>query len=163
VQNFNPRRLYAPFIISFAFRMFIGEYSHSVDEKGRVSVPAKFRQDLATGVVVTRGLDHCLFVYPRAEWEIMASKLASLPISQKKSRAFARLMLAGAWDAMLDGQGRVILPEYLRQYAGISKQVVVAGLYNRVEIWDEDAWQEYKAKTEAESDDIAEAMGSLGV
>lgn len=143
--------------------MFIGEYSHAVDEKGRVNVPAKFRQGFSSGVVVTRGLDHCLFVYPRAEWEEMAAKLAKLPISQKKSRAFARLMLAGAWDAQVDGQGRIILPEYLRQYARISKHVTVAGLYNRVEIWDEDAWQEYKAKTEAESDDIAEAMGELGV
>ena len=143
--------------------MFIGEYSHSVDEKGRMNVPAKFRRDLNEGVVVTRGLDHCLFVYSRTEWEELAAKLARLPISQKKSRAFARLMLAGAWDAELDGQGRIMLPEYLRQYASISKHVTVAGLYNRLEIWDEDSWNTYKAETEEASDDIAEGMVDLGI
>lgn len=143
--------------------MFFGEYSHSLDAKGRMSVPAKFRRELSGGVVVTRGLDNCLFLYTREEWEKMAQKLAKLPISQKKSRAFARLMLAGAWDADLDSQGRVMLPEYLRKYAKISKQVTVAGLYDRVELWDEDLWNEYKTKTEAESDEIAEAMSELGV
>lgn len=143
--------------------MFIGEYQHNIDEKGRLSVPAKFRSDLKDGVVVTRGLDHCLFLYPKEEWKQMAEKLAALPISQKKSRAFARLMLAGAWDAKLDSQGRVILPEYLRQYSNISKKTIITGLYNRLEIWDEESWSQYKAKTEAESEDIAEAMTDLGV
>lgn len=143
--------------------MFIGEYQHNIDEKGRLSVPAKFRNDLKGGVVVTRGIDRCLFLYPKKEWEEMAAKLAALPISQKKSRAFARLMLAGAWDAKLDSQGRIILPEYLRQYSNISKKTIVTGLYNRLEIWDEDSWSKYKAITEAESEDIAEAMTDLGV
>lgn len=143
--------------------MFIGEYNHSLDEKGRMNMPVKFRSTLAGGAVITRGLDHCLFVYPKQEWETMAAKLAALPITQKNSRAFARLMLAGAWDVELDSQGRVMLPEYLRQYAGIEKHVVVAGLYNRIELWDEDAWQEYKAATEQESDAIAESMGALGI
>jgi MraZ protein len=143
--------------------MFIGEYSHSIDEKGRLSIPAKFRRDLAEGVVVTRGLDHCLFLYPRREWEVMAQKLAQLPVNKRKSRAFARLMLAGAWDAEVDSQGRIILPEYLRSYASLQKQAIIAGLYNRIEVWDERSWQEYKEKTEAESDDIAEAMTELGV
>ena len=143
--------------------MFIGEYSHTVDDKGRISVPAKFRGDVKNGVVVTRGLDHCLFLYTKDEFMEMAEKLAKLPVSQKKSRAFARLMLAGAWDAELDGQGRIKLPDYLCTYAGIKKHAVIAGLYNRLEIWDEDAWQEYKAATEAQSDDIAEAMSELGI
>lgn len=143
--------------------MFLGEYQHSIDEKGRVSIPAKFRSDLKSGVVVTRGLDRCLFVYPKQEWEVMARKLAALPISQKKSRAFARLMLAGAWDAKLDSQGRIMVPGYLRQYASLHKQAIVAGLYNRLEIWDEGAWVAYKQVTEAESDNIAEAMTDLGV
>lgn len=143
--------------------MFIGEYSHTIDDKGRVSVPAKFRTQLQEGIVVTRGLDHCLFVYSRSEWEKMAEKLSRLPLAQKASRAFARLMLAGAWDVELDSQGRVMIPEYLRQYAGVKKHVTVAGLYNRVEVWDEDAWQEYKAKAEAENESIAEAMANLGV
>lgn len=143
--------------------MFIGEYTHSLDNKGRVSVPAKFRQQLATGVVVTRGLDHCLFLYTSQEWEALAQKLASLPVSQKKSRAFARLMLAGASDASLDRQGRVILPEYLRLYARITDKVVIAGLYNRLELWNESAWNEYKRATEEASDDIAESLTELGV
>jgi MraZ protein len=143
--------------------MFIGEFNHTIDEKGRMNMPAKFRRDVKEGVVVTRGLDHCLFVYPKAEFQKMAEKLSQLPISQNKSRAIARLMLAGAMDVELDGQGRIMLPEYLRQYAGAKKHVVVAGLYNRIEIWDEDAWREYRTATENESDEIAESMHELGI
>lgn len=143
--------------------MFIGEYNHSLDEKGRMNMPAKFRRGLTGGAVITRGLDHCLFVYPKAEWELMAAKLASLPVSQKNSRAFARLMLAGAWDVLLDSQGRVMIPEYLREYASIEKHIIVAGLYNRIEVWDEDSWRQYKIATEKESDQIAESMGALGI
>ncbi|MEX1112686.1 MAG: division/cell wall cluster transcriptional repressor MraZ [Candidatus Andersenbacteria bacterium] len=143
--------------------MFIGEYSHTIDEKGRMNMPAKFRRDVTEGVVVTRGLDHCLFVYTRAAWETMADKLAALPMSQKDSRAFARLMLAGASDSKLDGQGRIMLPEHLREYAKLSKHVTVTGVGDRMEIWNEDSWGQYKAQTEAQSDDIAEAMGALGI
>lgn len=143
--------------------MFIGEYSHNLDEKGRLAIPAKFRADLKKGAVVTRGLDNCLFLYTKSEWEKLAEKLASLPISQANSRAFARLMLAGAMDVEFDKQGRAVLPEYLRQFAGLKKNVVVAGLYSRLEIWDEEAWQKYKGQTEAESGNIAERMAELGV
>lgn len=143
--------------------MFIGEYQHSVDEKGRLAIPVKFRADLSKGAVVTRGLDRCLFLYPVEAWNQLAEKLVKLPISQSKSRAFSRLMLAGAMDVTVDRQGRVILPEYLRQYAGISKKVVVAGLYDRLELWDEDSWNAYKATTEADSNDIAEALGELAI
>jgi len=143
--------------------MFIGEYSHNIDSKGRLNLPAKFRRNIRQSVVVTRGLDRCLFVYTSDEWQQLAEKLSKLPISHKKSRAFARLMLAGAWDAEIDSQGRIILPEYLRSYARLAKHVTVTGLYNRIEIWDEDAWNEYKAQTEEASDDIAEAMVNLGV
>lgn len=143
--------------------MFIGEYQHSLDEKGRISVPAKFRKELNHGVVVTRGLDRCLFVYPREEWQLLAEKLARLPISQKKSRAFSRLMLAGAWDVKLDAQGRVQLPQYLRDYASLGSRAVIVGLYNRLEIWDESSWNNYKRLTEEDSEDIAEAMSELGV
>lgn len=144
-------------------RMFIGEYQHSLDEKGRLAVPAKFRKLLRGGVVVTRGLDNCLFVYTRAEWGKLVSKLAALPIAKANTRAFARLMLAGAMDVDLDNQGRIGVPEYLRQYAGITKPVVVAGLYNRLEIWDEARWKSYKQQTEGKSNEIAEALGELGV
>ncbi len=143
--------------------MFIGEYLHSLDDKGRLSVPKKFRTDLALGAVVTRGLDHCLFLYTKEEWQKLAEKLANLPFAQANTRAFARLMLAGAMDVDVDKQGRVMLPEYLRSFADLSKNVVVAGLYNRLELWDEAAWNAYKAKTESETEAIAEEMGKLGV
>lgn len=143
--------------------MFIGEYTHQLDDKGRIAIPKKFRGDLAKGAVVTRGLDNCLFLYTKSEWEKLAEKLASLPFAQANARAFARLMLAGAMDVTIDKQGRVMLPEYLRGFAKLSKSVVVAGLYNRLELWDEDAWSSYKTKTEAESVAIAEQMAELGV
>ncbi len=143
--------------------MFIGEYHHALDEKGRVQVPVKFRADLLKGAVVTRGLDRCLFVYTKKEWQTLAEKLARLPIAQANSRAFARLMLAGAMELEMDKQGRAVLPEYLRQYASLKKMVVVAGLYNRLELWDQDAWERYRSGTEKQSGDIAEALSELGV
>lgn len=143
--------------------MFIGEYQHSVDEKGRMAIPAKFRRTLAKGAIVTRGLDRCLFLYPVNAWKELAQKLVALPLSQSKSRAFARLMLAGAMDVTLDRQGRVVLPEYLREYSNLTKKVTVAGLYNRLEIWDDGAWKKYKSSTENNSNEIAETLGELGV
>lgn len=143
--------------------MFIGEYSHTLDEKGRLAIPKKFRTDLEAGAVVTRGLDHCLFLYTRDEWQRLAEKLSSLPFAQANARAFARLMLAGAMDVEVDKHGRIILPEYLRDYGNISKNVVIAGLYNRLEVWDEEKWKQYTKKTESESNEIAEQMGMLGV
>jgi len=143
--------------------MFIGEYSHNLDAKGRVAIPAKFRIALKDGAVVTRGLDNCLFLYSKKEWRELAEKLASLPISQANTRAFARLMLAGAMDVDFDNQGRIILPEYLRKFAGLKKKVVIAGLYDRLEIWDEASWNKYKTGTEKKSNAIAEALGELRV
>ena len=143
--------------------MFIGEYKHTIDEKGRLAVPVKFRAQLSGGAVVTRGLDNCLFLYTEEEWKNLAERLAKLPIGKANSRAFARLMLAGAMDVSLDKQGRIILPDYLRKYAAVGKNVVVAGLYNRLEIWDEAKWEEYKSGTESSSGDIAEQLGELGV
>lgn len=143
--------------------MFIGEYSHNIDDKGRLALPAKFRHDLDGGAVITRGLDSCLFLYTKREWEKLAEKLAALPFSQSNSRAFARLMLAGAMDVEFDKQGRAVLPEYLREFASLKKSVVIAGLYTRLEIWDEENWKKYKAQTEAESGNIAEKMAELGV
>ena len=143
--------------------MFIGEYKHNLDTKGRLAIPAKFRTSLKSGVVVTRGLDSCLFLYSKKEWQGLAKKLAALPISKANTRAFARLMLAGAMDVDFDNQGRIMLPDYLRKFAGLNKKVVVAGLYDRLEIWDEAIWNKYKAGTEKESGAIAEALGELGV
>jgi len=143
--------------------MFIGEYNHNLDEKGRLAVPIKFRNDLKKGAVVTKGLDGCLFLYPLSEWKVLADKLSKLPISQANTRAFARLMLAGAMDVQVDKQGRIIIPDYLRKYAGMKKKIIVNGLYNHLEIWDENNWEKYKRKTEKESGDIAEKLGELGV
>lgn len=143
--------------------MFIGEYLHNLDDKGRLAVPIKFRKDFTKGAVVTRGLDNCLFIYTKSEWQKLADKLATLPISKANTRAFARLMLAGAMDVELDKQGRVILPEYLREFAALKKKAVVAGLYNRLEVWDDAKWQIYKKNTEKDSSDIAEALGEIGV
>jgi len=143
--------------------MLLGEFKHSIDEKGRVAVPAKFRHAFQGGAIITRGLDHCLFIFSLSEWENLAKKINDLPLAQANSRAFSRLMLAGAMDVKVDIQGRVLVPDYLREYAGIKKQVVVAGVYNRAEIWDETAWNEYKARTESASDEIAEKLGELGI
>jgi len=143
--------------------MFIGEYSHNLDAKGRLAVPAKFRDKLKDGAVVTRGLDNCLFLYTKEEWEKEATKLAHLPKSQSKARAYARLMLAGAMDAQCDAQGRINLPEYLRKFASLEKKVIVAGLFDRLEIWDENKWNDYKSQAEAESVETAEALGEMGV
>jgi MraZ protein len=143
--------------------MFLGEYKHNLDTKGRVAVPAKFRGGLTAGAIITRGLDDCLFIFPNKEWEVLAAKLMALPLAQANSRAFVRLMMAGAADVETDGQGRILVPEYLRAYAHLKKEAVIAGLYNRIEIWSSDAWARYKEKTEGASDEIAEKLGELGI
>ncbi|MCL4404031.1 division/cell wall cluster transcriptional repressor MraZ [Patescibacteria group bacterium] len=143
--------------------MILGEFKHSVDTKGRLALPAKFREKFQAGAIITRGLDRCLFVFGLNEWEDLVKKLTALPLAQANSRAFVRLMLAGASDVKLDGQGRILVPDYLRQYAGLSKQAVITGLYNRMEIWDDAEWQTYKQRTESASDEIAEKLGELGI
>ncbi len=143
--------------------MFIGEFIHNLDEKGRMALPAKFRGKLSGGAVITRGLDHCLFVYGIEEWNKLAEKLIALPLAQANSRAFTRLMLAGAMNVDIDKQGRILIPDYLREYAGLSKEAVVTGLYNRIEVWDSKQWKEYKTITEASSDEIAEKLSELGI
>ncbi|KKU94015.1 MAG: Protein MraZ [Candidatus Jorgensenbacteria bacterium GW2011_GWA1_48_13] len=143
--------------------MLLGEYKHNLDTKGRLAIPAKFRSDLSAGAIITRGLDRSLFIFNKSEWEKVVLKLVALPLAQANSRAFVRLMLAGASDTEIDSQGRVLVPDYLREYAGLKKQVVLAGLYNRIEVWDARNWMNYKSKTEAASDEIAEKIGELGI
>ncbi len=138
--------------------MLIGEYTHNLDAKGRISVPAKFRSELGSSAVLTRGLDKCLFLYPKAEWDQMAAKLASLPISSSASRSFSRMMLAGAMEVEIDKQGRALLPGYLREFAGISGQVVVTGAYNRAEIWDKGVWAAYSNDAAADNEANAEKL-----
>lgn len=143
--------------------MFIGEYQHTLDEKGRLALPAKYRANLSSGAVVTRGLDRCLFLYPRNEWEKLAARLAALSMAQANTRAIARLMLAGAMDVTPDKLGRMLIPEYLREYAGLERSVALSGLYNRLEIWNAEEWKKYKQATEAQGADIAEKLGELGL
>jgi len=143
--------------------MFIGEYLHTIDHKGRVAIPAKFRPRLAGGCVVTRGLDSSLVIYPKEEWEILAKKLAKLPLSKPDARAFARLMLAGAMDVELDKQGRIIIPNYLKEYGNLTNSIIIAGLYDRMEIWDQDAWEDYRAQASEKSSQISEDLGELNI
>lgn len=143
--------------------MFIGEYNHNLDEKGRLAIPAKFRALLKKGGVVTKGLDNCLFLYTKSQWEKIAQKLSTLPISQSKARAFARHLLAGAMELEFDNQGRVTLPEYLREFSDLKKSVIIAGLYNHLEIWDKNRWNNYKKESEKNSNTIAEELGELGI
>ncbi len=143
--------------------MFIGEYQHSIDPKKRLAVPSKFRGELKNKVVITRGLDKCLFIYPMKVWQVLAEKLGALPVGESGTRSFIRLMLAGATDVETDKQGRILIPDYLKEYAGLNKNVVIAGIYNRLEIWDEMKWNEYKKNAEKNTDEIAEQLGKLGV
>lgn len=143
--------------------MFIGEYRHTVDPKKRLAIPAKFRQRFKRNAVLTRGLDKCLFLYPADVWREIAEKLGSMPVGEKSTRSFVRLMLSGATDAQLDSQGRILVPDYLKEYAGLTKEVVLAGLYNRLEIWNKDGWEKYKLEAEGNQDEIAEQLGKLGV
>jgi len=140
---------------------FIGQFSHSIDEKGRMAVPAKFKPSLKQGVVVTRGFDNCLIVYTIPQWQKEAEKVSALPMSKKNNRAIARLKLAGAMEVKLDSQGRILLPDYLRKYAYLEEKVTVTGLYNHIEIWDEKIWDKYKSNAEKESDKIAEQLDNI--
>lgn len=142
--------------------MFIGEFQHNLDEKGRLAIPAKFRADLKKGAIVTKGLDNCLFLYTKAAWEeLVSSKLSQLSFNKANQRAFARFMLSGASEVECDAQGRVVLPEYLRQFAALRKQAVVAGLYDRLEIWDKDRWEAYRSANDQASGSIAESLDDL--
>jgi len=143
--------------------MFIGEYTHTIDEKRRLAIPSKFRSALGKKAVITRGLENCLVLYPLNEWTVLAEKLASLPTSREEARSFTRLMLAGAMDTVLDSLGRILIPDYLKKYAALEKNVAIIGLGDRIEIWDEKRWQEYKAKTETRVEDIAEKLEELGI
>ncbi len=142
--------------------MLIGEYIHNLDDKKRLSVPAKFRRELGDGAVLTRGLDGCLWLFPSRQWAVLAGKIAALPMAQADSRSFSRLLLSGASEVEFDGLGRILIPEYLKQYGGLKRQVVFAGVHTRVELWDADAWTAYKKKLEKQSDTIAQKLGDLG-
>ena|SRR3989338_9998975 len=143
--------------------MFIGEYQHNLDSKGRIAIPVKFRREVGASAIITKGLDRCLFVFEAKAWEALAQKLNALPFSQANPRAFNRFMLAGAMDAEVDKQGRILISDYLRNYAGLKKQAIITGVYGRMEIWDIESWRQYKSKIESSSDEIAEKLGELGI
>lgn len=143
--------------------MFIGEHQHSIDPKKRLALPSKFRKELGKKVVVTRGLDKCLFIYPIKVWQELAEKLGTLPMGESGTRSFVRVMLAGATDVDVDSQGRILIPDYLKEYAALDKNVTVAGLFNRLEIWDEKKWNSYSENAIKNTDEIAEQLGKLGI
>ncbi len=143
--------------------MFIGEYQHTIDNKGRIIIPSKFREGLGEKFVVTKGLDNCLFVYSQEEWVNLESKLKTLPLTNKNARAFVRFFFSGATECEVDKQGRIVLPITLRTHAGLEKESVVIGVSTRVEIWNKQKWIEYNSDENISPDEIAENMESLGI
>lgn len=143
--------------------MFIGEYNHSVDTKGRMNVPAKFREDLGERFFMTKGLDNCLFMFPETEWRVFEDKLKQLPLTNRNARAFVRLFFAGATECTLDKQGRVNIPQTLRDHGEIEKDVIVIGVGTRVELWSTTNWNSYNDPENISYDDIAEQMAELGI
>ncbi|MGQ9584040.1 MAG: division/cell wall cluster transcriptional repressor MraZ [Anaerolineae bacterium] len=141
--------------------MFLGEFEHSIDEKGRLTIPAKFRPGLAEGMVITRGLDGCLWVFPTEEWAKVAEKISRLPLTNPDARDFARLMFSGAAEVAPDRMGRVLVPAYLREYAHMDTDAVVIGLNWRLEIWNRDLWRERRSRVEADADAIGQHMAEL--
>lgn len=142
--------------------MLIGEYTHSLDEKNRMSLPVKFRKELGKKVVITHGLDTCLFVFSEPEWKKFSEKLSQLSMAERDKRKFTRFMLGGAIETEIDGAGRILIPEFLKSYAKLKDKTVVSGLYSRVEIWNEKNWNSYKKSVEENIDILAEKLGEVG-
>jgi MraZ protein len=143
--------------------MLIGEYRHTLDPKKRLSVPSKWRKDLGRVLIVTRGLDNCLFVYPQKEWKQITAKIGQLPLGQADTRSFNRFFLSGAVEVEVDSVGRMLVPDFLKDFAGLDTKVVLAGIYDRVEIWAEDTWDTYKKRVEGQADQLAQKLGEIGV
>ena len=143
--------------------MLIGEYTHALDPKKRLSLPVRFRKELGRTVVITRGLDNCLFVFSLKGWEKISEKLGELSIGQADTRGFNRFMLSGAVAVEVDGAGRVLIPEYLKEFADLKSEVIVAGMQSRVELWEARAWSAYKRRIEKQADAMAEKLGEIGV
>lgn len=141
--------------------MFLGRFSHNLDAKGRLAIPAKFRGALADGLVVTRGVDRCLTVYPLAAWQTLAEKIAALSTADADARQFKRIVFAEAIDEALDGQGRIVVPPELRRYAGIEREVIVVGVNTSLEIWDAARWEALNAVAEDEGAAIAQRLAAL--
>ncbi|MDK2918232.1 MAG: transcriptional regulator MraZ [Candidatus Petromonas sp.] len=143
--------------------MFIGEYLHTIDKKGRINIPSKFRDKLGERFFITKGLDNCLFVFPESEWTSFENKLKGLPLTNKNARAFVRLFFSGATECSLDKQGRVTLPQTLREYSNLEKEVAIIGVSTRIEIWSKNNWDNYNDSANISYDEIAEKMAELGI
>jgi MraZ protein len=142
--------------------MFLGEYSYTLDDKGRLTLPARFRDQLAQGVVVTRGLDGCLFIFTYEDWKQFTTILGErLPFTQRSAREFSRFLFSGAVDAIPDKQGRVLIPPYLREYAGLDSEVTIIGANNRLELWSPERWQQMRFDVESNAEMIAEQFGNF--
>lgn len=143
--------------------MFIGEYAHSIDAKGRIMIPSKYRSKLGDRFILTKGLDHCLFIYTLEEWSKFEEKLRNLPFSSKDARQFTRFFLSGAEECEMDTQGRILIPQNLREHANLTKEIVSIGVSNRIEIWSAETWKLYNSDDSFDPDDIAEKMADLGI
>lgn len=143
--------------------MFIGEHNHTLDDKNRLSLPAKFRKVFGKSVVVTHGLDNCLFVYTTKEWEVFVTTLGGLSMGQKNSRSFSRFLLGSAVEVDIDSAGRILLPDFLRSFANLKQKVTVVGVGNRAELWSDGAWKKYKLEIEKSADVLAEQLGNIGM
>lgn len=143
--------------------MFYGEYQHSVDPKGRVIMPAKFREELGEKFIITKGLDNCLFVYSMPEWSNLEAKLKALPLANKDARAFVRFFFAGASECEVDKQGRILISQNLREYASLDREIYIIGVSTRVEIWNADKWKNYSNDENVSAESIAEKMAELGI
>ena len=146
-----------------AWDMFMGEYQHSIDTKGRLIIPAKLREELGESAVLTRGLENCLFLFSGDEWQDLSAKLRALPMTRADARAFSRFFFSGAAECEFDKQGRIMVPGPLRGYASLERDVTIVGVSSRVEIWDKTRWEEYIAQAESSYSEIAEQIEGLGI
>ncbi|NPV26568.1 MAG: division/cell wall cluster transcriptional repressor MraZ [Firmicutes bacterium] len=143
--------------------MFMGEYQHSIDPKGRLIIPARFREALGDRFIATKGLDNCLFLYPLSEWQVIEEKLKTLPFTKADARAFVRFFFSGATECEVDKQGRILLPGNLREFARIERDVVIIGVSTRVEVWSKEEWEKYSQQAEQSYEEIAEKIVDLGI
>lgn len=143
--------------------MFLGEYEHTIDDKGRLAIPARFRHELNEGIIVTRGFDPCLQVFPRPTWNTLAQRISGLSLGNEEARNLRRLLFSGASEAEMDRQGRILVPPSIREYAGLNERVVIAGLNTYIEIWSYDRWQNVLSTLDTTASLIAEQLADLGV
>jgi MraZ protein len=143
--------------------MFIGEYTHTMDNKRRVSLPQTFREELNETVVLTRGLDSCIFLFPEDSWQDIADELASLSFGDADSRGLNRFLLSGAREVKIDASGRILVPDFLSDFAELEKEVVFTGVHSRIELWGSDQWKDYTKEVESNADLLAQTLGDVGM